>query len=342
MKKKGANDYRETSLRVLDEKIKRLTEMLGVGIDGGAPEAESVDGEKPRENISKSRERTARANAPYGVHDGHRQRMRESASSDRRLESFSDVELVEYLLSFVVPRKDTNVTAHLLLEKFGSVSAVLCATTDELSKIPNMTTAAASLVPVLHNICRYNGKFAVTVRSRNDVANFFGAAYASGVIDGMCAVFLDDGFGLIAVERISFEPRKALRAIVGSAIKRNAKNVLAVWCEKRLFDSGSELSAFLSDLSKVLRTVNVTFLDFVMFTDYGYYTLGDAKRDYDGWIPQYVFVPEKLFARSPRAFDKTHTAVSEQDKTPDESRQNKAIDMASQIYALLERKNGDA
>ena len=42
-----------------------------------------------------------------GVHSGHRQRMLQTYLKNGA-DGFSDVQLLEFLLSFSIPRKDTN------------------------------------------------------------------------------------------------------------------------------------------------------------------------------------------------------------------------------------------
>ena len=51
-----------------------------------------------------------------GVHDGHRQRKKEQFLQ-RGLEGFADHEVLELLLYYAIPRRDTNEIAHRLLEQ---------------------------------------------------------------------------------------------------------------------------------------------------------------------------------------------------------------------------------
>lgn len=69
-----------------------------------------------------------------GIHKGHRQRMRRRflQNSARSLDTY---ELLEMLLYHVVPYRDTNPTAKLLLARFGSIDAVFLATKEELMSV---------------------------------------------------------------------------------------------------------------------------------------------------------------------------------------------------------------
>ena len=78
---------------------------------------------------------------------GHRQRLRE-----RLLESngaaLADHEIIEYLLTTAIPRRDTKPIARTLLKRFGTLAGVFNADADALARHPGMgpTSAAAFLI----------------------------------------------------------------------------------------------------------------------------------------------------------------------------------------------------
>ncbi len=88
------------------------------------------------------------------LHDGHRERLRVAAENDPDLVTFSDYQTLEYLLSFVIPRKDTNPIAHELINMFGNLNGVLRASKYELLDAPNMTRNAAALLSCFYAIYR--------------------------------------------------------------------------------------------------------------------------------------------------------------------------------------------
>ena len=59
-----------------------------------------------------------------GEHDGHRERLRQRFL-ENGLDSLQDHEVLELLLFYAVPRRDTKELAWRLLHHFGSLSAVL-------------------------------------------------------------------------------------------------------------------------------------------------------------------------------------------------------------------------
>ena len=84
------------------------------------------------------------------VHQGHRARMRERYLQNGA-HSLATHELLELLLFYAIPRKDTNPTAHELLAHFGSAEALFNATKEELSLVPGIGERVADfLVKNLH------------------------------------------------------------------------------------------------------------------------------------------------------------------------------------------------
>ena len=76
---------------------------------------------------------------PYAVaddltHGGHRDRMRQKLLRFGR-DVFHTYELLEMLLYYVIPYKDTNPVAHRLLSRFASLEAVFSASIEELCEV---------------------------------------------------------------------------------------------------------------------------------------------------------------------------------------------------------------
>ncbi len=79
------------------------------------------------------------------LHKGHRQRMLESYVKNG-IDCFTDVQALEFLLSFAIPRRDTNPLAHRLLERFGTLHHVLGASYQELLHVEGMGPRACALI----------------------------------------------------------------------------------------------------------------------------------------------------------------------------------------------------
>ncbi len=88
------------------------------------------------------------------IHSGHRERLR-SRFLKEGLDNFEEVNALELLLFYCIPRKDTNELAHALLDHFGSFHQVLDATKDELMMVPGIGEGAATFLPLIAAACRY-------------------------------------------------------------------------------------------------------------------------------------------------------------------------------------------
>ena len=87
------------------------------------------------------------------MHEGHRQRMREQLKTSG-MDSLSDVQVLEVLLYYAISRADTNILAHRLLERFGSLSGVLEAPVEELKKVEGVGESAANLIHLMFQLER--------------------------------------------------------------------------------------------------------------------------------------------------------------------------------------------
>ena len=82
------------------------------------------------------------------IHEGHRQRMKERFHRGG-LESFSDHEILEFLLFYAVPYRDTNPIAHALVERYGSWIQAVGAKYEDLLTVPGMTPHMATLLTLM-------------------------------------------------------------------------------------------------------------------------------------------------------------------------------------------------
>jgi len=88
-----------------------------------------------------------------GIHDGHRQRTKQRFL-EHGLENFSDVNALELLLYYALPQQDTNPLAHRLLDRFGSLSAVMDASPAELTAVEGVGASTATLLRLIPAVSR--------------------------------------------------------------------------------------------------------------------------------------------------------------------------------------------
>ena len=117
-----------------------------------------------------------------GIHKGHRERLRRRFLNEG-LSSFEAHNILELLLFYCIPQRDTNPLAHQLIQRFGSVSGVLEADVEQLKEIEYIGENAAILLRLVGEICQsYESTRAIkTIEKRYEL-------YKTGHVDTMIAV----------------------------------------------------------------------------------------------------------------------------------------------------------
>lgn len=88
------------------------------------------------------------------IHNGHRQRVK-ARYIEEGLDTFTDIQALEMMLFYSIPKRDTNIIAHRLLDAFGSFSQVLEASVQDLQKVEGIGEASAVLIKLFLDVSRY-------------------------------------------------------------------------------------------------------------------------------------------------------------------------------------------
>lgn len=83
--------------------------------------------------------------AEGNIHEEHRERVRQKVLQ-HGLDTLTDYEMLEYLLFFAIPRRDTSPLAHALINHFGGFAQVLDATEEELLGMQGVGPATARML----------------------------------------------------------------------------------------------------------------------------------------------------------------------------------------------------
>ena len=128
------------------------------------------------------------------MHEGHRERMRKRFVS-QGLNSFEQHEILELLLYYCIPRKDTNAIAHLLIQKFGSIEKVLEANIEELRSVSDMSFNAAVLLAMVPQLFRiystYKNIEKLTLTSSKDVGEYMVSLFTGYTDENFFILCLD-------------------------------------------------------------------------------------------------------------------------------------------------------
>ena len=167
------------------------------------------------------------------IHDGHRQRLKQRFLEEG-LDGFTQIQALELLLFYCIPRKDTNPIAHALIERFGSFSQVLEAPVAELCKVPGVSRNTALFLQLNREVGRF---YLVDRMQKNTVLTTLDACAAYMVprfygrsvetvyllcLDAKCKVLCCKEVGEGSVNSAGISVRK----IVETALHANATSVV--------------------------------------------------------------------------------------------------------------------
>ena len=167
------------------------------------------------------------------IHAGHRQRLKERFLKDG-LDNFEEHQVLELLLFYGIPQRDTNEIAHELIRKFGSLPKVLEATPEELSEVKYVGDNVTTLFQLITAVARY---YQVSCAMREEILTtiedcgrylvpFFYQRPNETVfilcLDAKCKVLCCEKVGEGGVNSAGIPIRK----IVEMALKANATSVI--------------------------------------------------------------------------------------------------------------------
>ena len=167
------------------------------------------------------------------LHSGHRERLKQRFLHSG-LDNFTDIQALELLLFYAIPRKDTNPIAHELLDRFGSLSQVLEARPEELTQIPGISDHAATLIHLVNQMgrfyqidCARKMEILTTLDQCGDylVPYFYGRTHETVFLlclDAKCKVLCCRELGEGGINSASISVRK----VVETAIAANATTVV--------------------------------------------------------------------------------------------------------------------
>ncbi len=165
-------------------------------------------------------------------HADHRQRVRK-AFREAGADGMPDRGLLELLLFYSIPRKDTNPIAAELLNKYGSIQAVFDATYEELMQVEGMGESSALLLTMLPEIARRysgNGKDVPLLFERDEAEKYILSLFSESKNEEFYIVCLNAVGGAVACRRLAEGSENSVkvdkRAILEAAFEADADSVI--------------------------------------------------------------------------------------------------------------------
>ena len=139
------------------------------------------------------------------MHENHRERVKKRFLSSG-LDDFAPHNVLELLLFYAVPQKDTNMTAHLLIDRFGSLDKVFDASVEELKEVNGIGDHAATLIKLIPALARRyaieKNKEGLVFNNVDTMGQYFVSQYIGVTVETVLLLSLDNKFNAIDCVKI--------------------------------------------------------------------------------------------------------------------------------------------
>jgi len=219
-----------------------------------------------------------------GIHDGHRERMKNKLL-EQGLDVFDDHTVLELLLFYSMPRKDTNPLAHELMNKFGSLQAVFEAPAEELSKINGIGENTVTLLKLIPEVSRRyvidRNRFDDILDSTKKAGEFLVSRYMYERDEVVYVICLDSKCGMICCKElargVANSAAISIRKIAELALSKNATSVIIAHNHV----SGLALPSIEDELTTkrikaALETMGITLNDHIIVASDDYVSMADS------------------------------------------------------------------
>lgn len=237
------------------------------------------------------------------LHTGHRQRLKDKYLKFGA-DSLSDHELLEILLYYAIPQRNTNDTSHEMLNTFGSLEGVFNADTDDLVKIKGVKNNTALLISLVRDL---NKRIALSeihegiVFDRLSIVGNFLMNYYIGIQNERCIMLMmDNSMRLLKIEVLSEGSVNATdidyRKLAILALKNNASCVIMAHNHPNgLAIPSSEDRLATKNADAALSSIGVTLFEHIIVGSKNYAPTMQPFFGYSRTGSAYMKINDKVF-----------------------------------------------
>lgn len=209
------------------------------------------------------------------IHKGHRERVKERYRKEG-LDGFNDLHVLELLLFYCIPQKDTNLIAHGLMERFHTLSGVFDANPRELETVEGIGPGISGYFSLLKDVWRrYEVQRADTARpltTIRDCGNHIRPYFLNRTNETVYLLCLDAKCKAISCQLVGEgsvnSASISIRKIVEMALNANATSVvLAHNHPSGLALPSAEDIQTTKRLGRALAAVEIVLADHLIFAD---------------------------------------------------------------------------
>lgn len=218
------------------------------------------------------------------IHEGHRKRVIERFRNEG-LDHFNQVQALELLLFYCIPRKDTNELAHALIDRFGSVSRVMDASIPELMKVPGIGESTATFLHLVKAAGRYyqvdSSNKGIQMKDVEECGKYMMPYFFGRQVETVFLLCLNANCNVISCRMVGEgELNSAIispRSIVEIALAEKASTVVLAHNHPSGIALPSQEDVMATNrLAAALATVDVALFDHLIFAENDYVSLAQS------------------------------------------------------------------
>ncbi len=218
------------------------------------------------------------------IHAGHRLRVKRRFL-EHGAAQLEDHQVLELILFYSKAQEDVNPLAHRLINRFGSLKAVLDANPDELKEIPGISDHTAALLKLFPAVmARYQQdtiRPGTIVNSVEDAGELLRGCFVGAQTEKVYLLSVDAKGRLLGCDTISSGSADAVlldqRRIVQTALRRRASQVFLAHCHVSGLAIPSQEDIWATHrLETALQLLNIRLTDHLIFADDDYLSMAQS------------------------------------------------------------------
>ena len=239
-------------------------------------------------------------------HEGHRKRLRERFAA-AGMEAFAPHEVLELLLTYAIPRRDTKPIAYALITRFGSLHGVLQASAAELMQVDGIGENAATLLSMMMPLFRAYHKSAEqdmpTLKNLQQCLTYCKGLFSGERYEKVYAVCLDGRMRRINTVLISSgdvnEVPVYARHVLSAASQCNASGMILTHNHPSGKAQPSQEDVVLTEtLYQILAGIGVRLYDHIIVSPQDVFSFrkGGLLEEDDDVLPAAAQHPERVIS----------------------------------------------
>ena len=249
-------------------------------------DSKQKDNSSENTSVPKSKEKSQKLKKvkPVGA-DGHRERLR-SRYLESDPESIEDYHLLELLLFYSIPRRDTRDEAMALMSRFGSIKDIFMSDYEELTSVDGIGKNSAILISLVHEIMRRIDLDCIDKNMKYEdidaLGNLFSTIMRGEKGEIMYVLALDSAKRIIKLKKMYRSRGSTLNVFMRDITEFALSYRAAYIVISHNHPSGTVLPSyrdieFTEALLKCLTMMNIGLYEHIICTDTAYYPIVKNK-----------------------------------------------------------------